>query len=261
MLRRLLPLLVLLSACTAPPQSPAPHRGHAHNDYLHARALQDALDHGFHSAEADVFLVDGELRVGHERTLLRQGTLQSLYLEPLRRRAAANGGRVHTDGGTFTLLVDIKADSGAVHRRLCEILTEYRELLTVFRNDGITPGAVTVILSGDRPRAQVAAAPERLCAIDGRPRDLDDDPSPFLVPWISDAWSNHFGRGTEDLDEAQRRHLATLVARTHAQGRRLRFWGAPDRESVWAVQAAAGVDLINTDRLAAFAAWAGARAP
>lgn len=261
MLHRLLTLLVLLPACTAPPQPPAPHRGHAHNDYLHDRALQDALDQGFHSAEADVFLVDGELRIGHERALLRQGTLQSLYLEPLRRRTAANGGRVFASGEPFTLLVDVKADSGAVYTRLCEILTEYREMLTVFRNDGVTPGAVTVILSGDRPRAQVAAEPERLCAIDGRPRDLDDDPSPFLVPWISDAWSNHFGNGTEKLDEAQRRHLDSLVARTHAQGRRLRFWGAPDQEAVWALQQAAGVDLINTDRLAAFATWARTIAP
>lgn len=261
MLFRLLSLVALLAACQAPSTLPAPHRGHSHNDYLHDRALLEALDEGFHSAEADVFLVDGELRIGHERALLRQGTLQSLYLEPLRRRAAANGGRVFANGETFTLLVDIKDDGRAVYGRLREILTEYREMLTVFRNDGATPGAVTVILSGDRPRAQVEAEPERLCAIDGRPRDLDADPSPFLVPWISDAWSNHFGRGTEELDEVQRRHLDSLVARTHAQGRRLRFWGAPDREAVWALQQAAGVDLINTDRLAAFATWARTTAP
>lgn len=36
-------------------------RAHAHNDYEHARPLLDALDHGFTSVEADVWLVDGEL--------------------------------------------------------------------------------------------------------------------------------------------------------------------------------------------------------
>src|SRR5688500_5242918 len=47
-------------------QSPAstprvlPH-AHAHNDYLHDRPLLDALDHGFNSVEADIFLVDGQL--------------------------------------------------------------------------------------------------------------------------------------------------------------------------------------------------------
>ncbi|HEY3560402.1 MAG TPA: glycerophosphodiester phosphodiesterase family protein, partial [Kribbella sp.] len=34
---------------------------HAHNDYDHRRPLQDALDRGFNSVEADVWLVDGEL--------------------------------------------------------------------------------------------------------------------------------------------------------------------------------------------------------
>ena len=38
---------------------------HAHNDYEHTRPLFDALDQGFNSVEADVFLVDGKLLVGH----------------------------------------------------------------------------------------------------------------------------------------------------------------------------------------------------
>jgi hypothetical protein len=60
---------------------------HAHNDYKHARPLLDALAHGFASVEADVFLVDGELLVGHDPSELRSGrTLTSLYLEPLRNR-------------------------------------------------------------------------------------------------------------------------------------------------------------------------------
>jgi hypothetical protein len=45
-------------------------RAHAHNDYLHARPLFDALDHGFCSVEADVWLVDGKLLVAQR--FLRQ---------------------------------------------------------------------------------------------------------------------------------------------------------------------------------------------
>jgi hypothetical protein len=44
----------------AGPAEPVPlTRAHAHNDYLHARPLFDALDHGFCSVEADVWGVNG----------------------------------------------------------------------------------------------------------------------------------------------------------------------------------------------------------
>src|SRR5688500_17684262 len=41
-------------------------RAHAHNDYEHERPLYDALDHGFKSVEADIWLIDGELVVSHD---------------------------------------------------------------------------------------------------------------------------------------------------------------------------------------------------
>ena len=72
---------------------------HAHNDYLHKRPLLDALAHGFCSAEADIFLVDGVLLVAHERASLdKNRTLKALYLDPLLERTRKNSGRVHPGG-------------------------------------------------------------------------------------------------------------------------------------------------------------------
>src|SRR5204862_3959746 len=60
-------------------------RAHAHNDYEHSRPLLDALDRGFCSIEADVWLVDGRLLVAHDRNAVKaERTLQTLYLDPLR---------------------------------------------------------------------------------------------------------------------------------------------------------------------------------
>ena len=52
-----------------------------------------------------------------------------------------------------------------------------------------------------------------------------------------------------------RRELARLADLAHTQGRRLRFWGSPDREEVWRVLHEAGVDLINTDDLGGLRAF------
>ena len=82
---------------------------HAHNDYEHKRPLFEALENGFCSVEADVFLVDGKLLVGHTVSSLRpERTLESLYLDPLRERATANGGKIYPGGPTIFLLVDVK---------------------------------------------------------------------------------------------------------------------------------------------------------
>jgi hypothetical protein len=247
-LARSVPLCTLGLALAACQSTPTP-RGHAHNDYLHPRPLHDALDAGFQSVEADVFLVGGELLVGHTRRELRpERTLERLYLAPLRAHAAAGGAPI-------TLLVDIKSDGAAVYAHLRERLAADRALLT--------SGAVTVILSGDRPWSLVAADPSRLVALDGRVRDLATNPPRDLVPWISDAWSVHFRwRGEGSMPEAERARLREIVATTHAQGRTLRFFGAPDRPEVWEVLVAEGVDWVGTDRLADFAAWRdGARTP
>lgn len=230
-------------------------RAHAHNDYEHPRPLRDALEHGFCSVEADIHLVDGELLVAHNRAQVRPGrTLEALYLEPLRERAAAHGGRVYPGGPTFWLLVDFKSEGPATWRVLRAVLERHRPWLTEFGPDSARTNAVTVVLSGNVPRDLLAAEPRRLAAVDGRLEDLDTRPSPGLVPWVSERWGRVFTwRGAGPMPEAERAKLRDWVARAHAQGRRVRFWGAPDFEPAWRAQLDAGVNLINTDRLAALA--------
>jgi len=226
-------------------------RAHAHNDYYHSRPLLDALDQGFCSVEADVFLVDGRLLVGHWRNELRpERTLQRLYLDPLFERVKTNGGAVHPGGGEFTLLVDIKEDGQKTYETLREVLQDYNDMLTSVKDGRLQRRAVRIILSGNRPIAVVAARRSRRVALDGRMPDLDSNKPAHLFPLISDSWRNHFtwrGRGT--MPEDQRSKLAQMVAQAHRAGRRLRFWAIPDRPDAWQTLYDAGVDLINTDNL------------
>jgi len=240
--------------------APAPLvRAHAHNDYEHPRPLLDALDHGFCSVEADIWLVDGALLVAHDRDQVKPDrSLQALYLDPLRDRVKAHAGAVHRGGPGFTLLIDLKSDAEPTYQVLRGVLAAYDGLFTRFTAATTTPGPVTVILSGDRPTATVAAEASRLCAIDGRLPDLTADPLPsiHLMPLVSQSWSPTF-RYFEDgvLPEPDRTRLRDLVALAHRQGRRLRFWGVPDQPFAWKELHAAGVDLINTDNLPGLSAF------
>ncbi|MDN5726614.1 MAG: hypothetical protein L0G99_11890, partial [Propionibacteriales bacterium] len=109
-------------------------QAHAHNDYEHDRPLLNALDNGFTSVEADVWLVGDELYVGHDGPDLTR-TLRSLYLDPLRRRIRGNRQRVFRDrDAPIRLLVDVKSPEPAAYDVINKQLSAYPELITVWRN-------------------------------------------------------------------------------------------------------------------------------
>ena len=226
---------------------------HAHNDYEHERPLLDALDNGFCSVEADIWLIAGELLVAHDRDKATPGnTLQKLYLDPLLERARANGGRVYKDGPEVLLLVDIKSGAEETYTALRGALERYAEMLTSFTNDGtITKRAVRVIVSGNRPRVMMEAEAVHLAAYDGRPEDLGGGASSAFIPLVSQSWTPLFrwrGRETPMPDD-ERAKLESMVKRAHAEGRKVRFWAIPHDEALWDALYGAGVDLINADNL------------
>jgi hypothetical protein len=224
---------------------------HAHNDYEHPHPLFDALANGFCSIEADVFLVDDQLQVGHTRRDLRpERTLESLYLNPLRERVRANGGRVYRDGPTIFLLVDVKTEAKPTCEAILKTLAGYTDMLSVSRDGQFEPGAVTVVVTGNCDRAVIAGPKVRYAAIDGRPRDLESRAPPELMPWISFSWSPMFHwKGDGPIPPAEKTKLRQFVAKAHAHGRLVRFWATPELVAVWEELRADGVDLLNTDKL------------
>ena len=229
-------------------------RAHAHNDYEHARPLLDALDHGFGSVEADVWLVNGALLVAHNlKDAKPERTLQKLYLDPLRERVRVNGGQIYRGGPSLLLLIDVKSDATNTWRALTNVLAGYAPMLSRFTTNRIETNAVTAIISGNRARPLLEAEPVRLAALDGRLPDLDGGAPLSLIPLVSDTaakLSNWKGRAEDGpFPEADRVRLLNWVAKAHAQGRLIRFWGAPDTVPVWREFESAGVDLLNADDL------------
>jgi len=227
-------------------------RVHAHNDYEHKRPLFDALDHGFCSVEADIYLVNGQLLVAHERSQVRpERTLQSLYLDPLRERIKKNGGRVYPNGPEVTLLIDLKTDWPQIYPVLRGVLKQYSDVLVTF-HDGIREtNALIAIITGNRSKSMFDGEKVRYAALDGEVEDLDSDKNADFIPWISGNWYKSFmWRGKGEIDKDEKAKLKSIVARAHRQGRKVRFWGSPDQPVFWQELLEDDVDLINTDDLA-----------
>jgi len=262
-----LPVVADLLLARARPDQPL-ERAHAHNDYEHDRPLFDALDQGFTSVEADVWLVDGELLVAHDLEDVQPGrTLSSSYLDPLAALVRANHRSVYGQDVPFQLLIDIKSDGEATYRALDAVLREYRPMLSIFTRGRTVERAVTPVISGNRPRALMASQRVRLAGYDGRLPDLATDTPATFMPLVSDSWERTFTwRGVGPMPPPERARLEQVVATAHDRGMRVRFWATPDqpgsaREAVWSQLLAADVDHLNTDDLRGLAAWLRANDP
>ncbi len=224
---------------------------YAHNDYAHPHPLFDALAQGFNRVEADVWLVDGQLLVAHNlKAVQPERTLAALYLDPLRALIQDHGGQVFTNARTFTLLIDVKSAAEPTWFALRQLLQNYTNLLTSWSAHQTHTNSLAIILSGNRAFQLLAAEPLRYAALDGRLADLPANPSPQLVPLISDNWTLHFSwRGHGDFPPDEKKRLRELVGQVHQQGRILRFWAIPDHPNAWRELQSAGVDILGTDDL------------
>lgn len=268
--RRIIAALLAAVAATSLATAPASahERGvrplpqaHSHNDYEHTRPLHDALDQGFTSVEADIFLVDGQLLVAHDLADTRPDrTLESLYLEPLRERVLANHGSVYRQRAEFQLLIDVKGDANSTYAALEKRLYDprYSFLFSLYAFGHVQKRAVTAVISGGRPKDVMLGQRFRLAFYDGRisgENDLGIGSDPRVTPLVSDSWTGLFTwTGDGPFPAAERAKLHELVKRAHAAGQRVRFWATPDtagpgRDALWKELVAAGVDHLNTDDL------------
>ncbi|WP_104022295.1 hypothetical protein [Gemmatirosa kalamazoonensis] len=203
--------------------------------------------------EADVWLVNGALLVAHARDSVRTDrTLEAVYLEPLRAWVAAHDGSVYAGRPPLTLLVDVKSNADSAYVVLDSVLRRYDDLFTSWHGDSVTERPVVAVISGERPLVTLPASRDRWAALDGRLTDLGaaHGTPAAAMPLVSDDWKHVTKwRGDGPAPASVRRTVARLVTRTHAEGRRLRFWGTPDRVVVWRLLRDAGVDFIGADDL------------
>ena len=245
--------LIVLSSCNPDIKV---IKGHAHNDYVNENPLHDALDNGFISVEADVHLVDDQLYVSHDlpEELDPALTLETLYLDPLKEHIEKNNGFVYRRySGPFYLMIDFKSSAKPSYDKLKKILQNYLSIISVVENGIARKGAVTILISGNRPVGAVLNDNPKLAGLDGRPFNLGQNIPASIMPVISDDFSYFLSwKANGEINEDQYKKLKGLVQNTHDQNKELRLWGTPDNEHVWRFLLDNGVDLINTDNIEAF---------
>ena len=147
---------------------------HSHNDYWRRVPLYDALRWGCTGVEADVWLFDEELLVGHStNALIQNRTFRSMYVDPLVKMldhknelgnfatssSLKNGIFDTAPEQTLVLLVDFKNDGRDIFPFVSQHLTALREkgYLTYYNGESTVEGAITVVATGNAPFDLVTA--------------------------------------------------------------------------------------------------------
>ena len=227
----------------------------AHNDYSHKRPLYDALQNGYTNIEADIFLKHDRLIVAHINPYFKgHRQLENLYLKPLLDHINENGGEIYKGyTNPVTLMIDIKTEANSTYTALKPLLEKYKTILTRYENGKVIPGLITVVLSGHKPYAMIKGEDNRLAFIDEDLRKTARDTSiANIYEMASCKYSSLLKwKGAGAISLTEKTKLESYVEMAHKCGAKVRLWASPDNKAVWSTLLACGVDLINTDKLAA----------
>lgn len=226
---------------------------YAHNDYLNPRPLAGALDAGFRGVEADLFLVNDTLRVGHDRSRARHGeAFETLYLKPLQefiRQCDEAGILTHP----FLLTVELKEKSRVAYDSLSRLLSRYNEHFA--RASARNTHVVEIVMVGWVPTGTVNRATtstdspftlhyrimssdsNELADIDPRVRLLSLDYGKSIGRW----WRTDRGR--------QRWYDVLRVARRNAPRATIRAHNVPPKCAIYQKLYDAGVDIVGSRSL------------
>ena len=176
---------------------------HSHNDYRRQVPLYDALRWGCTGVEADVWLFDDDLFVGHSTyALTKDKTLRSMYVDPLvamldSKNTPSNTPSISTipprpngvfdtsPNQTFILLIDFKNNGPAIFPYVSAHLSALRDrgYLTYYNGTATVPGPVTVVATGNAPFDLVEAnTTYRDIFFDAPLANMWQDPAPSRSP-------------------------------------------------------------------------------
>lgn len=222
----------------------------SHNDYLQSKPFENAYNLGAGYVEADVFLRNGELMVAHTAIEIKNDrTLDKLYFEPIKNKIAQNAGNVYPAASQkLTLMIDLKTEGMSTLTAIVDHMKKYPELKTC--------ESLTIAISGNVPdTAQWKTFPSFI-NFDGRPDKQYSKHHLKRVSFISNsfrAYSSWNGKG--EISEADRVKLKTVISAVHAQGKKIRFWAAPDVPNAWETFLKLDVDILGTDNIEALATF------
>ncbi len=197
------------------------------------KVVENALQNGFVSLKTDVQIVDGEMICGEGHSL------ESMYLDPLREQAKANGGSIYRGHPhPFYLLLELPNAGRAELKVLHDRLSEYKDFLAT-TDSKARFRAIKVVLVNPSSTARKSILEQEFSfiAFEGNLADVNGTINTNDMPLI----------GIDYASTANESDLKRLVKQTHRQGKKLRLYNVPNDKALWEDLIGTGVDFISSE--------------
>ena len=242
-MKRLFLVLAALLPLTLAAQQPVIL--HSHNDYNRTAPFWEAYSQHCQSIEADVFLHNGELLVGHEvEDLKPENSFLRLYVDPIVRTFRANGGKMWAGSqDRLMLLVELKS---ATEPTLTEVIEQLEEFPDVF----CSPEGVKVAITGNAPAKEHFRDYPEWVGFDGDIRETYTWAQLERVALVSNSFRMFAKKwnGKGRMIDPELNAVKDAIAKVHSWGKPIRFWEAPEGTTAYFTFWKLGVDIINTDK-------------
>ena len=242
MKRLLLSLAVLLPLSLAAQQ---PVILHSHNDYTRTAPFWEAYSQHCRSIEADVFLHEGELLVGHEvEDLKPENSFLRMYVDPIVRTFRSNGGKMWAGSDDrLMLLVELKS---ATEPTLSEVV----KLLEQFPDVFCAADGVQIAITGNTPSKDHFQDYPVWVGFDGDIRETYTWAQLERVALVSNSFRMFAKKwnGKGRMIDSELEAVTAAIEKVHSWGKPIRFWEAPEGTSAYFTFWKLGVDIINTDK-------------
>ena len=246
---------------------------HSHNDYWRKVPLFSAIYAGCTGVEADVWLRDGDLLVGHDTASLQPNrTFQSLYVNPLVEilthqnpstefyKGTTNGVFDVDPDQTLVLLVDLKTEGPGTWPWVTKQLEPLREKgwLSYAKDGEFHQRPITVVGTGNTPFDLIVGNSTYRDAFFDAPLDkLENSPYNSTNSYYASVnfWSAIgavWWRGGPSDD--QMALIRKQLREARDRGLKSRYWGSPSwpihvRNLVWEALVGEDIGMLNVDDL------------
>ncbi len=217
---------------------------HSHNDYVNPVPFFTAYNAGFGSIEADIYIFNNRLLVGHDSAdLVSNRSIEAWYIKPIDSCIKAHGGYIYADTSKrLILLIDIKNAPMSTLDSLISLLKKY---------PGITGcSSLKITITGSRPDPETFTQYPGFIWFDGV---LSASYSPKALSRIvlfSDNLRSYINwRGTDTLSAPGAEILRAAIRKGHSFHKPVRFWNAPDTPNAWEQLMSLDADYLNTDHI------------